>query len=573
MRWSEFARIAALSAVALPGTGFAGSVTVVYTEISTHSSGTVPGALDASGLPVATNWLAIEDMNVRHDGGQWCIKGRTTQATTNDSILVLGSGTSGTMFCQDGQPFQGGVAPELYDFFDPGLPVTWDSAGNIGFSCRAKGGVAAVFEKVVIFDGTNHVIVHQMGDSFPGLSDLLPNPSGDETFGNSIGSVTLQDGGTFLFGNTPITNCHSSRYPAVFRGASAFQQSGVTQITVLTGVLETWDNFLFDGGGGTPDGAHWYWEGDTENASTAIDGIFVVDGVCIFQEGQPLLATGLTYADTFAARMLSDGTWFARGDDSLDNDWAVQNGAIIALTGDSITTGSTEKWGVSFTALAGNKVGDWVLAGSTDSVDLNADNVLVQNGQHVLCREGDPVDLDGNGSFDDDVFIASFQPNDLHVSDNGDVWFLATLRNGALAALGDAFLRTRLCGTSAAYGAGCPGSGGFVPQLALDGCPKAGGAVTLSVAQGLGGTTAILFFGFGQTSTPMQNGCTLLVSPLPLVLALPLGGSGAGQGSISVPAVIPANALPVTFDMQVFTQDAGVFQGYANSNGVEVEVN
>jgi hypothetical protein len=553
------------------GLAFGGDVKVIFTEIVTDPSGTVPGALDSASMPVATNWLAIEDMSLRSDGGQWCIKGRTTQATTNDSILVLGSNLTGTMFCQDGQPFQGGVAGELYDFFDSGSPISWNANGDIGFSCRAKGGVAAVFEKVVRVVGGVHTIVHQMGDSFPGLTDVVANPTGDELFGNSIGSVTLLDDGSFLFGNTPITNCHSSRYPAVFRSTTAFLQSGVTPITSLLGANEIWDNFLFDGGGGTSDGLNWFWEGDTENATTTIDAIFAVNGVCIFQEGQPLPGSSMIYTDTFQARMADNGDWIARGDDPSDNDWVVRNSVLLAKTGDPIITGATENWGVSFSAIALNAVGDWILVGNTSSTDPNKDTVMVLNGIKVLAREGDPIDLNGNGQFDDDVFIASFQANDVNLADNGGVWFLATLRNGAATLLGDAFLQFRTCGESTAYGTGCPGSGGFTPTLSLDGCFRAGGTATLDIQAGLGGATALILFGASPVSLAMPGPCTLLVAPLPSVLSLTLGGSGAGQGSLSVPSALPADLGRVTFYMQAFTQDNGVFQGYANSNGLEIE--
>lgn len=554
---------------ALVGAAHAGEVKVIFTEITTHSSGTVPGALDAASAPVATNWLAIEDLAVRQDGGQWCIKGRTTQATTNDSILIIGSGLSGTMFCQDGQPFQGGTGGELYDFFDSGTPISWNANNDIGFSCRAKGGVASVFEKVVRVVGGTHTIVHQMGDSFPGLTDVVANPTGDETFGNSIGSVTLLNDGTFLFGNTPIGACHSSRYPAVFKGTTGFMQSGVTPITVITGANEIWDNLLYDGGGGSPDGLHWYWEGDTENASTAIDGIFVVDGVCIFQEGQPLLGGPRTYADTFQARMSNNGDWVARGDDTLDNDWAVRNGALIASTGDSITVGSTEKWGVTFSAITGNQVGDWLLVGNTDSVDPTADNVMVINGETVIRREGDPIDLDGDGLFNDDVFIASFQAFDVHLSDNGDVWYLATLRNGAGTTIGDAFLYQRTCGEVVSYGAGCAGSGGFVPAIDVTGCLRTAEVATFSLTNSVGGTTALVFFGSAQASIPMPGQCQLLVNLLPISIALPVGGVGPGNGAVNFPTLLPV-VPSVTFTMQAFTQDGGVFQGYANSNGLEI---
>ncbi len=424
----------ALTFGAVAAAASAGDVKVIYTEVATDPSSIVPGAKDAAGNPVETRWLAIEEVVLRHDGGQWVIKGRSTLASTLDAILILGSGFSGNAFCQDGQPFQGGVSGELYDFFDTPIPASWDDNGNIAFSARAKGGSAAVFEKVVVFDGSTHTIVHQMGDPALGLIDNPPGSSGDELFGNSINSVYLRNDGLVGFVNTPITNCHSSRYPAYFIGNTSFKQSGISTIDG-----ETWDSFGLSDAGGTPDGAHWFAEGDTENPDTSIDGILAVDDAVAIREGSPVAGSSVICADIFFTRMLSDGTWFSRGDDPSDNDWAARSGVLLAKTGDPIGA-SGENWGASFSAFTGNRVGDWLLAGNTNNADPNVDSVLVLNGTDVVLREGDPIDVNGDGTFNDDAHLASFQPNDLHLTDSREVYFLATLRNGAGTSIGDAFL-------------------------------------------------------------------------------------------------------------------------------------
>src|SRR5262245_15425096 len=136
------------SLLAAPALAQLGNPTVIFTEITTSSTSVVPGPLDAGRHQVATNWFALEDFAVRRDGGDWIVKGRTTQATTNDGILVRGGAGSPTMFAQDGQPVQGGVAGEQYDFFDSPFPAAWDTAGNLVFGARAKGGVAGNAEKV-----------------------------------------------------------------------------------------------------------------------------------------------------------------------------------------------------------------------------------------------------------------------------------------------------------------------------------------------------------------------------------------------------------------------------------------
>ncbi len=428
-------------------------IEVIYTKIPGHSTAVVPGALNGAGVPTFTEWRAMEDLVMRADGQQWCLKGRTQLTPDQETILVLGSGTSGTMFCQEDQPFQGGVAGEKYDFFDSPSPVSWDSSGNIGFSARAKGGSSSVFEKLVRVVGGVHTIQLQMGDPALGLTDVPGNPADDELFGNSMGSVQLLDDGTQRFVQTPITNCHSTRYPAFFKGNTSFRQSGVSLIDG-----ETWDNFGLSDAGGTPDGMHWYAEGDTENSNTAIDGILAVDDAVVLREGSPVAGVGTpTMADVFFTNMLADGTWFSRGDDPADNDWAVRNGALVAQTGDPITPGNAETWGNTFSAFTGNKFNQWILVGNT-SAGAAGDNVVVLSGLRVVVREGDPVDLDGNGMFDDDVFIgrfnntlAPFNPDDFVLTDDMMLYFIANIRSSTADLNGNpsfstpvAFLRKQL---------------------------------------------------------------------------------------------------------------------------------
>lgn len=140
---------------------------------------------------------------------------------------------------------------------------------------------------------------------------------------------------------------------------------------------------------------------------------------------------------------------------------------------------------------------------------------------------------------------------------------------------GSARLFFESCGGSTAiYGAGCPGSGGFIPELRLEGCPESGNPVVLSIDQALGGTSALLLFGLGPAN--IQFGlCTLLVTPiLPAQIVLPLFGSGPGNGNIAVGATIPPVPSTVSFAMQAAVTDGGAasFLGVAMTNGVSVTI-
>jgi len=449
--------------------GAVANIEVIYSKAAGHPTANIPGTLDVNGDPAASDWRAIEDFAVGPNGRQWMVKGRTQLGSDAETILVLGAGGDGqaaSNFAQEGQPFIGAEPDELYDFFDSGDPVSFDTLGNFVFSARARGGATTDNEKVIFVDPNGvQTLVLQQGDAALGLTDNPPGNSGDEVFGNSIGSVTILEMEEQLqFVNTPITNLHSSRYPAMFRGNMAFRQSGISMIDG-----ETWDSFDLSDSGGTPDGLHWYAEGDTENPDTNVDDILAVDDVAVMRQGSEVAGPNTpVYADVFQTRMVANGFWVSRGDDPANDDWVVGRLAapvdttpdLIVKTGDEIVPDSEENWGAVFSAVACNRQGDWALVGNTSSVDLATDNVLVLNGAHIIAREGDPVDLDGNGLFDDDAFIgrgnntlAPFAANDLYVTDRRVIYFTANLRNSegedlnSSPAFGtpDAFMRVQFC--------------------------------------------------------------------------------------------------------------------------------
>ncbi len=125
------------------------------------------------------------------------------------------------------------------------------------------------------------------------------------------------------------------------------------------------------------------------------------------------------------------------------------------------------------------------------------------------------------------------------------------------------------------YGAGLAGAGGFVPQLWGTGCSEIGKAITVEIDDVRGGTFGALFVSAGQAAIPFKGG-TLLVDPILLMLDIVLGGfpNAPGDGSLSIPAVLPNDPLLVGFS--VFTQgafaDAGALNGVSLSNGLEIGV-
>jgi len=433
-------------------------IEVLYTKIDASPTSDIPGTLDLNGQPAPSKWRAIEDFTVSHDGTRWVLKGRTRLGSDMETILILGddTGTGAAInMAQEGQPVPGDAPGILWDFFDSGSPASFDSSNNIGLSARSKGGATGTRERIMKRDTAgNWTIVLREGDPLFGLTDTPPSSAGDEALGNSVSGVHLLDDGRVGYIVTPIQNCSSFNYPAFLHDDQGFLQTGAS---MLVGG-ETWDGMDLGDSGGTPDGAWFYTQGDTENSDTSIDDVFTVNNTIMLQEGSPIVGgAGPIYADAFQSMMAASGDWAVRGDDPNNDDWAMVSGMMVARTADYVEVGGTELWGDSFSSIACNSVGDWALVGKTDEADNSKDHVLVVNGT-VTGREGDPVDLDGNGLFDDGAYIgdgspdsSAFAANDLAITDSGMVYFIAALNDGAGNDLNDAgfggpdaFLRMQL---------------------------------------------------------------------------------------------------------------------------------
>lgn len=436
------AGIIAISAAAL-----AGEIEVIFTEVPGHPTAQVPGAKDLGGNPVSTEFKAMELFSVSPDGSEWVLKARNWLGSDLESMLLKGSGTSGSVFAQEGQPVHDGAPGEIYDFFGSSPPY-FNEIREFCYTARARGGVSTIKQKGIHYDGVTYTIVREESDPALGLLDQPPDPSGDELFGNSFGSMHVLNDGTFGYQDGTIKNLYYTRYPAIFYNSTSFRQSGVSPVGG-----GTWDSLDSNTFWTTPDGTTWIVEGDDEG-STAQDKILVVNDVVVLREGTTVPGSTMILADIFDSKLVANGYWYSRGDDPNNDDWAVRNGTLVAKTGDAIVTGILENWTDVFYSFTGNQHGDWVLAGKTDNGDIQTDSVIVLNGTEVLVREGDPVDLDGNGVFDDDAFIGrgdatlgAFHPDDIFLTDDLVMYFLVSLRNaagqdlGTFGSGGDAFLR------------------------------------------------------------------------------------------------------------------------------------
>ncbi|MEC9373218.1 MAG: hypothetical protein VYC34_05210, partial [Planctomycetota bacterium] len=78
--------------------GGEGRIGVIYSEIATDPSSTVPGVQFGEVL------TALLDLHSSPDGAHWIFKGFTDAASAANDIIVVGSGSMGEVKAQEGQP-------------------------------------------------------------------------------------------------------------------------------------------------------------------------------------------------------------------------------------------------------------------------------------------------------------------------------------------------------------------------------------------------------------------------------------------------------------------------------------
>lgn len=114
------------------------------------------------------------------------------------------------------------------------------------------------------------------------------------------------------------------------------------------------------------------------------------------------------------------------------------------------------------------------------------------------------------------------------------------------------------------FGGGCAGAAG-TPTLAVTSPPVLGGTLSLSAGQ-LGGGLAVMVFGFGELSLPLQPiglgfaaGCTLLVTPDALEFVPQAGG--AGTWSLAIPNVLALRGTHVFQQVAEFGAPSAISAG------------
>jgi len=406
---------------------------VIYSEIAGDPTAVCPG----TGGIVYTGLL---DLHASYDGNWWIFKAFIDDP--ENDVVVYGFGTdgaNGALAAWEAMPTGLGNGTS-HNFLDSDCGI--NDSGEYCYGSRLDGATTLTDEIILASDDVGGEFAAFLeSDPAPGLAD--PGGAGDEVYGNSLNSPSRLNDGTVSCKADQIEGVASTHESALYIGATPVAQEG----TMGPGG-QTYGGFIgltgntFDT---SADGSAWIIESDIDPAVVGTIEAVVVSGFVEIQDGDMLPGAADVVTGVFGVRMMANGDWMARGDINGGNDWVSINltgrGATYVYTGDPITPGAEETWGNAIGGINADTNGNYIMIGNTSNTDPNLDNVMVMNGETILAREGDGVDLDGNGMADDDVELASFSVNDLAFNPDGDVIAFVTLRRTSDAtALGDAFV-------------------------------------------------------------------------------------------------------------------------------------
>ena len=394
--------------------------------------------------PTATTANRILDsIQFSPDFTRWVGIGRIENGTTDIDSVIYGTGVDASSFKTtliENQPYPLNTAVNVDGITAQGVDI--DDNGNLLVSGDDTG-TATLDDFLLEFDGTTFTELHRQGGQVPDLD-------AGNLFQGAF-QVCRWWADRLYFGNTAGTTSGAAR-ATFWKDFSVLTRATVTvptnQAAAGTSTMTTMTQGSFEAAHFPPKTI--YVGTLTTPASTTI---LCVDNDVKVQRGQPLgsLPSTVTLIDT-DPYMAPGGNWIARGNQADGTDWVLLNNEVVAVKGGPIAPTTTALWSDNtfangfFTSMV-NNLGETIIGGLTDEVDVNA-NAFIQFSSpgvpnKVLIKEGDAVDVTGDGA-PDDAFIATFNDDNGFLTDNLYWYFSGNLRNGAGTIIGNAFMRLEI---------------------------------------------------------------------------------------------------------------------------------
>ncbi len=425
--------------------------TVIFSNIASSPTSDVPGLPGHKFNPGTSTQFDRPFMSP--DGTRWVFGGIADDPVADLDIVISGMGMSGVGASLGAK--EGDVVPGIAPAATITSIRTQMGINNSGhFTFNGDSSAATASDDVVLrwTSGAGMELIAREGTAAPGQGAGIGYGST-----NNACNITNDDAVWFrssgLTGATTQQVLYKNQSLAI--GAVIAQTDSTIPAGQLVAPPQSIDNFSSDRYRVDAMGLHSIYHADL-NGPTGTDVVMVYDGSVVAQEGAVLPGSSflslvsVISGDAGSQQISHNGTHYAFRGTNVDTiDWVAGNGSILAVTDTPIYAGATElfddaPFSTTFFVNAVNGMGDYIIGGTTNNIDPLMNAVMVLNGTTEVLREGDAVDVNGNGFFDDDAYISTFNNDDSFLTDDLRYYFNADLRNGAGTSIGQAFLVARV---------------------------------------------------------------------------------------------------------------------------------
>ncbi len=442
MKATKFAAIGtALLAVAI---ALADGPTVIYSSIQSSNTSNVPGL---PGVKFLSGTSAFSRPYVSENGQFWAMRASTGESDPNvRQFIMIGSGAAGNIGIKRGDALAWSGAGHNAGAFRERIAV--NNLGHFAFSNNVDGSAPTTTDETIAYYNGAFSIIAREGGAIPGVAG--------EAYGGTLDSPVLTNNGKVGF----VAPGTADALPAtqddfLLLDGTILAQAGIAGTPTGQVGAETWTTFNATDFYVNAAGTKWMEAGSLTGASTS-NNIVAIDNHVHLQEGvsYPGLSNpiGTAFGETI---MSAGGDVFVRGNtSSAEEDYILVNGSVLARNNDPVPGGlpgeqfSDDSYTACFFAMTSNSNGDTIYGGVTNNSDALNNAVLVLNDSQVVVREGDAVDVNGDGLFNDNAYLNIFNNDDMFLTNDMWLYFTAELRADNVTnpptSIGQAFIRVRV---------------------------------------------------------------------------------------------------------------------------------
>jgi hypothetical protein len=387
--------LACVSLLVLCGAAVAEPATVVFANAAhagTSGKDAVPG------LPGFT----FTNFNKIHGsaGEYWSTAATVTGpgvTSATDQVVIIGRGSSVTVPAREGVTAVG-ASGQLLNLSGLAVPrINAQGEWAISF-IPAAGSPGLVVKRTA--QGYETVSLGNAASGVPG-----------QAYGATFASGTIADSGKVFFLSDGVSGTPRVAYGDNGRSIVAMEATTTLPTPVPDGAGGLLRSLSFSQTATTyhvsADGFTTLYLADLDVGNGLRSVVF--EGEVVLQAGQaaPDVGGSTTISTITECWLDVDRSWYARVTLSTGQAAVYRNRELIARVGAPVTPASSETWTV-ITDFKGDIFGNFIVTGTTNAASAS-NEVVVLNGERVLSREGDPVDLNGDGLMNDNLFIHSFR--------------------------------------------------------------------------------------------------------------------------------------------------------------------